>query len=83
MVYKIRVGLGRGRGGGLGTGVKAGVSRCIIGGSVVFSPEGKYHQKLESIPPSIFAERKLELLYVELTSTSLSLAQCNIHKQSL
>ena len=43
-----------------------------VGGSVVFFPEGKYYQKLENIPPSIFVERKLEFLYVELTSTSLS-----------
>ena len=47
---------------------------CVIGGLVVFFPEGKYYQKLESISPSIFVERKLQLLYVELTSTSLSLA---------
>ena len=42
----------------------------------VFFPEGEYgkicYQKLESIQPSIFIERKLELLYVELRSTSLS-----------
>ena len=49
---------------------------------MVFSPEGKYHQKLEGIPSSIFAERKLELLYVELTSTSLSLAQRNIQSRA-
>ena len=45
-------------------------------GAGVFFPEGEYgkicYQKLESIQPSIFIERKLELLYVELRSTSLS-----------
>ena len=40
VVYKMGVGLG----GGEGRGVKAGVSRCIIGGSVVFFPEGKCYQ---------------------------------------
>ena len=64
-------------------GVKAGVSRCIIGGRWSSSQREKCHPKLESIPPSIFVERKLELLYTELMSTSLSLAQRNIHKQSL
>ena len=39
MVNKMGVGLG-----GEGRGVKAGVSRCIIGGSVVFFPEGKCYQ---------------------------------------
>ena len=67
VVYKMGVAL-------MGGGGRAGVSRCIIGGLVVFFPEGKYYQKLESISPSIFVERKLQLLYVELTSTSLSLA---------
>ena len=56
-------------------GVKAGVFRCIIGGRWSSSQWEKCHQKLESIPPSIFVERKSELLYVELMSTSLSLAQ--------
>ena len=38
----------RGRGGGRreGKGVKAGVSRCIIGGLLVFSPEGKTPSKV-------------------------------------
>ena len=48
-----------------GRGVKAEVSRCVIGRSVVFFPEGKCYQKLESIPPSIFVEKKLELPKVE------------------
>ena len=60
-------------------GVRAGVFRCIIGGRWSSSQWEKCHQKLESIPSSIFVERKSELLYVELMSTSLSLA----HKQSL
>ena len=58
VVYKIRVGLGgegrrEGKGGGKegreggreGKGVKAGVSRCIIRGLLVFFPEGKMPSK--------------------------------------
>ena len=46
VVYKMGVGLE-----GEGRGVRAGVSKCIIRGLVVFFPEGKCYQlELESIP---------------------------------
>ena len=75
VVYKIRVRL-MGVGGGWGGGVKGTSFWMYYVGVGVFFPEGEYgkicYQKLESIQPSIFIERKLELLYVELRSTSLS-----------
>ena len=71
MVYKMGVGLTVGV-----RGIKGKSFQCIMGMLEVLFPEGKYgkicYQKLETIPPSIFIERKLELLYVELRSTSLS-----------
>ena len=76
MVYKIRVRLMGGGGWGGGGGVKDTSFWMYYVGVGVFFPEGEYgkicYQKLESIQSSIFIERKLELLYVELRSTSLS-----------
>ena len=76
VVYKIRVRLMGGGGWGGGGGVKDTSFWMYYVGVGVFFPEGEYgkicYQKLESIQSSIFIERKLELLYVELRSTSLS-----------
>ena len=76
VVYKIRVRLMGDGGWGGGGGVKGMSFWMYYVGVGVFFPEGEYgkicYQKLESIQPSIFIERKLELLYVELNSTSLS-----------
>ena len=62
VVYKMEVALMGGR--------RQEFLGVLLGGWGVggLLPRGKYYQKLESIPPSIFVERKLEFLYVELTS---------------
>ena len=72
---------GGGKGGREGMGGREGGGKfrgVLLGGCWSSPQREKLHQKFESIPPSIFAERKLEPLYVELTS-SLSLAQHNTH----
>ena len=59
-VWFIKSGLGWGE----GRGVKAGVSRCIIGGSVVFVPEGKMLSNIQRFQ-EIFKKKKQVLTFIE------------------
>ena len=65
VVYKMGVALMGGRRQEFLGVLLGGLGGWGVGGLL---PRGKYYKKLESIPPSIFVERKLEFLYVELTS---------------
>ena len=71
-VWFIKPGLGWGE----GRGVKAGVSRCIIGGSVVFFlPEGKCYQTFNGSKKYLRKKNRYQLLLKELICT-----RCQISK---